>query len=67
MIVTRNAMPINGNSLEPAPREKEIQNLKAAAYDCHRQIQFLSQVQLPELERQLAQLENNEALESESL
>ncbi len=49
---------LNGNALELTQREKHLRELKAAAYDCHRQIQFLSQVQLPEIERQIAQLEN---------
>ena len=48
---------LNGNSLELTPREKLLRQLKAAAYDCHRQIQFLSQVRLPEIEQQIAQLE----------
>ena len=46
----------NGNTLQPTPEQVRLQQLKAAAYDCHRQIVFLSQVHLPELERQIAEL-----------
>ena len=53
---------LSGNSLELTQREKLLRQLKAAAYDCHRQIQFLSQVQLPEIEREIAQLESDEPL-----
>ena len=49
-------VPANGNSLTPHPGEMRLLQLKSAVYDTQRQIQYLSQVQLPELERQIDEL-----------
>lgn len=46
----------NGNSLQPTGLETHLQHLKAAAYDVHRQIHFLANVRLPELEQEIARL-----------
>ena len=49
-------VPANGNSLAPHQGEMRLLQLKSAVYDTQRQIQYLSQVQLPELERQIDEL-----------
>ncbi|MCA9796994.1 MAG: hypothetical protein KC910_34525 [Candidatus Eremiobacteraeota bacterium] len=46
----------NGNSLQLTAVETRLQHLKAAAYDVHRQIHFLANVRLPELEQEIARL-----------
>lgn len=47
---------LNGNSLAPRPAEMRLQQLKAAVYDTQRQIQYLTQVQLPGLEHEIDEL-----------
>ena len=36
---------------------QHLQSLKAKAYDCHRQITLLTQVELPRIEREIAEVE----------
>lgn len=50
----------------PHPDEVRLLQLKAVAYDTHRQIQFLTQVQLPGIEREIADIGQRMAARSSS-
>lgn len=43
---------------------QRLQWLKATAYDIHRQVNFLTQDQLPKVEREIAEIEQNQTKEN---
>ena len=49
---------------EPINPNRQLLLLKSAAYDIHRQVNFLTQVQLPQIEREIAEIEQNQTKEN---
>ena len=43
---------------------ERLQLLKAAAYDIHRQVNILTQHQLPQIEREIAEIEQHQRKEN---